>query len=328
MHFEFPWAFLCLAVLPPLFWAMRRGRRRTLETAATYRSRAPGKWYFTARMALATVFIVALVTTGARPYFNLEKTGDFLFLADVSRSMQARQSCGEPTFLERSRRVMRDIVAGIPEGRFGIVAFDRFAFPITQMTHDRDYIGEVIEHGVHIGLTFQATDTEIANALSVVADKKRKLPGSYGRVRHVILLSDGFVEGDFRRRMQDPVQELKDAGIQVIAVGIGNPGETPIMEIENGKCLNQHIEIDGQTVMIPLRDDILKYIASQTKGQYFAEGDTGKLVRLLRSDMVEALPDDTGLEGGMHRDISRIFLILATLALAGLVILDVNIRFQ
>jgi len=328
MHFEFPWAFLLLVILPPLLWVMRRGWNRTREVAATYHSRPPQKSYFIARMVFASVFIVSLITIGARPYINLEKTGDFLFLIDVSRSMQARQSCGEPTFLERSRRVMRDIVTGIPEGRFGIVAFDRFAFPITQMTRDHDYIREVIEHGVHIGLTFQATDTELANALSVVARKKQKLPGSYGGVRHVILLSDGYVEGDFRRRMQGPVQELKDAGIKVVAVGIGNPGETPIMEIEDGKCLNQHIEIEGQTIMIPLRDDILKFIASQSKGQYFAEGDTDKLVQLLRSGMVEALPADTGIEGGVHRDVSWIFLVMATLALAGLVVMDVNIRFK
>jgi hypothetical protein len=154
MHFEFPWAFSFLLVLLPLLWAMRRGRERTREVAATYRSRPPRNAYFTSRMALACALVAGLAALGARPYVNLDKTGDFLFLSDVSRSMQARQSCGEPTFLQRSKRVMRDIVSGIPEGRFGIVAFDRFAFPVTQMTRDHDYIREVLEHGVHIGLTF------------------------------------------------------------------------------------------------------------------------------------------------------------------------------
>jgi len=251
-----------------------------------------------------------------------------MFLIDASRSMHARYSCGEPTFLDRSKKVMRDILAEIPEGRFSVLAFDRFTFPITHMTQDQAYLDEVIEHGLHVGMTFEATRTELAMALSVVAQKKTRLPEIYGKVRNVILLSDGHVAGDYRRAMSGPLNELRNAGMEVITVGIGNPGETPIMHIERDRCLDESIQVDGQVVVVPLRDDILRFISSETKGQYFAESETVNLVQYLRNNMVDNVPGETGEETAHRRDVSWIFLGVSTVALFGLLFLGTSLRVR
>ena len=246
-------------------------------------------------------------------------TGDFLFLVDVSRSMNARYSCGEPTFLDRSKTVMRGVMAKIPEGKFGIVAFDRLAIPITQMTYDQAYLGEVIEHGLFVGLSYQSTATKIANALSVVAGKKNRLPEIYGNVSHVILLSDGHVGGSYQRRLQGALADLRKAGVKVLAVGIGNPGETPIpVRTPGGACARERASAEGKTVLIPLRDDILTFIAAGTRGQYFGEGATDALVEYLRENGLRNIARDAVLDKKLRRDASFWFLVVATFAALGL----------
>jgi hypothetical protein len=322
VYFEFPEAFFFLLVLVPLLFLLSRSERRSKEIANTYKSHPPAKTFFTTRLILIVVFIAALITVAAMPFVPYEKTGSFVFLTDVSRSMHARHSCSEPTLLDRAKKVMRASLSGVPEARFGIFAFDRFAFPITQLTNDHAYIDEVIEHGLYVGLTYEATRTELANALSVVAQKKQRLFGVYGDVRHVVLLSDGNIDGDFRRSLREPIQQLRNAGVRIFAVGIGNPEATPLMAVEAGQCTSRNVEVEGQKVMIPFRADVLKYIANETLGQYFSEAETDELVRALRAELrLEA--DQTARSGTppSHRDVSWVFLAAATLALFGLMIL-------
>jgi len=317
MKFEFAEAFLILPILVPLLMVMRRSERRMTKIAAAYKGRPPAKAFFAVRMMSVCVFIAALTAVGAKPYIAYDAGGSFLFLADVSRSMQARYSCAEPTFLGRAKKVMRDTLDGIPEARSGIVAFDRFAFPITSLTDDHAYLGEVMEHGLYVGLTLEATQTELANALAVIAQKKQRLPRIFGQVRHVILLSDGHIGGDYRRRLVGPIQQLRAVNIRILAVGIGNPDDTPLTSVETGQCSNQHIEVDGQKVLIPLRADILKFIANETRGQYFSETEIDKLIQVVRGQLQGSMSQDDEPGAGQRRDLSWVFLGLATIALFG-----------
>lgn len=319
MNFEFVEAFLILLILLPVIMVLRRSDRRNREIASVYKSKAAGRFSFVARTVSICVFIVAVTAVGARPYLTYDIGGSYLFLTDVSRSMQARHSCAEPTFLGRAKGIMRETLDAMPEARAGIVAFDRFAFPISSMTDDRNYLSEVIDNGLYIGLTYEATQTDLANALSVVAEKKQRLPEIFGEVEQVILLSDGHIDGDYQRRLQRPVQALRSANISVLAVGVGNPDDTPITRTEAGQCSNQHIEIDGQKVRIPLRADILKFIASETRGQYFAEAQVGNLIQILRSELRRRVDGQT--EVSQRRDMSWMFLGVGTLGLFGFLLL-------
>ena len=120
MRFALPEALFLLLLLPPLLWVLWRGDRRAEEVARALKSNPPPKWYLAARLVLVTVFLGSLVLIGAGPYFQRHNTGAFLFVNDVSRSMNARFVCDEATFLDRSKQVMRTVLKGIPEGKFGI----------------------------------------------------------------------------------------------------------------------------------------------------------------------------------------------------------------
>lgn len=326
MYFEFSSALILFCVLPALFWIMKRGEQRTAMMAAIYKGKPPHRRYYRARYMLTGLFFGSMVMVAARPYIESGKSSDVLFLVDVSRSMEARHTCGDMTFLDRAKDIMRDVLIAVPEARFGIFAFDRFAFPITHLTRDRSYLNEVINEGVHIGLTFQATRTELANALGVIARKKTRLPQIYGNVTNLILLSDGHIGGDYTRGLGEPLQLLHDAGIKVLTVGVGNPGETPIMNMDRDQCTNEFIEMDGKVVNIPLRDDILKHIASETNGQFFSEGDKDSLIRLLREGLAQADPK-ASIQADKHRsDISQVFMLIGTLSLLALLVLGSGLK--
>lgn len=320
MRFALPEALLLLLFLPPLLWVLWRGDRRAEDVARALKSNPPPQWYLTLRLVFVTVFLGSLVAIGAGPYFQLHNTGSLLFVNDVSRSMNARFVCDEATFLDRSKQVMRTVLKGIPEGKFGVVAFDRFAFPVSQMTYDHAYLGEMIENGLYVGLTYKATGTDLANALSVVAEKKQKLPELFGNVSHVVLLSDGHIDGDYRRALRPGLDQLIEAQIKVIAVGVGNPGETPIPLLEGKDCNAEYIQSNGRRVTIPRRDDILRYISVETQGAYFEEDESSNLVQYLRREGLTKVDDDIAVSARQRQEIGWYFLFPATLALVGLLL--------
>jgi Ca-activated chloride channel family protein len=321
--FGFPEAFLFLLILPPLLWVLWRGEKRSNEIIKIFKYRSFGKWHIRSRLILIALFIVSLVAVGAKPYKESRDTGSFLFLVDVTRSMNARYSCSEPTYLDRTKIVMREVISEIPEARFGIIAFDRLAFPITQITYDHDYLNQVIEYGLHIGLTYDATATNIANALSVVAGKKQRLPELYSDVSYVILLSDGKLDGDYQTRLRVPFSELEKSDIRIVSVGIGNSGETPIpMTTSGGDCRgDNYTDIEGNTILVQLRDDILALISAGSQGEYFGEAQTDELIEYLRENGLEEMDVELEVNKNQRRDISKYFLMIALLSLLGMLII-------
>ena len=321
MHFLYPEALLAMLLLLPVGWLLSRSYRRALATTTSFGARANSVKFFKARFLLAGIFVSSLAVVAARPYVTYQQSADILFVVDVSRSMLARHSCSEPTFLDRAKIVLGRTIDAMPQANIGIFAFDRFAFPVTQMTNDREYLHDVVDNALYVGLMLQATQTEIANALNTVAEKMRRLPDIYGGVSHVVLLTDGYVEGNYRRRLAAAVTQLRRVGARVSTVGIGNPEDTPITDSENGQCLNRKLEVSGDTVMIPLRTDVLKFVAAESGGDYFTEYETDRLVESLQADLRRLAGERR--QAGARRDVSGVFLALASLALLGFVYLPI-----
>ena len=314
MGFDYPAAFIFLLALVPALWILVRGIRRSDNVARLYKDKVPSKNYKIIKSACLVVLLASLVTAGARPYLEPLRTGDYLLMSDISRSMMARNFCSEPTFLDRSREIMHEILNEVPEGRFGIMVFARLAFPITQMTFDHRYLHEVIDNGLRVGMIFEATSTSLPNSLSEFARKKATYPDFYGNVQYILLFSDGYMEGDWRNELARAMEDLRQTDIKVIAIGIGNPGETPIPRVVREECFDDYLQYNGRTLRIPLQDDLMKFIATETGGEYFGEGNIDELVRFMREETLVAAGNETGFTIEQQRDISWIFLLSATIA--------------
>lgn len=323
MGFDYPWVFLLVIVLVPLIWALRRSESFTTRLVHQFKSDPPSRTWFRLRYVFAVIFTGSLLVTGAGPYMEPQQTGDYLFLVDTSRSMQARLSCEHPTFLDRAKKVMQDIITGVPEARFGIVVFDRFTFPITQLTYSHSYLESVINNALFIGMTYRATDTDLINALKVIAARKQTMPKLYNNVEHVILLSDGHLEDEeWRQHLEQPLKDLLGAGITLLVVGIGNTVDTPVpLTDQQDICSDELIVIDGKTIRIPFRSDILQVIATGSQGEYFEEADTGELIRYLRDETLADVPAGVQFGEEQRKSIGWVFLVPAAVALFGLFLL-------
>jgi len=321
MGFDYPNAFLFLLILPPVLWMLWQGIKHTTTVARLFKAQGPSRLYIATKFACLTILSTSLITAGARPYIEPRLTGDYIFINDVSRSMMARHYCNEPTFLDRSKTIMHNILNKVPEGRFGIMVFARLAFPITQVTFDHNYLHDVIDNGLRAGMIFEATATSLPNALSQIANKKANYPDIYGKTEYVILFSDGYVEGNWRDELTQSISEIKTAGIKVIAVGIGNPGETPIPRMSGDECQEDYLQTNGRILRIPLQDDLLKFIATETNGEYFGEGTIDELTQFLREQTLTVRESNTIFTPEQRRDISGMFLLSATIALFGFLLL-------
>jgi len=323
MGFDYPVVFLLAIALVPLLWILVQSEALTRKTLLQFKSPPPSTGYFRLRLVFAVVFMASLILTGAGPYIEPRHTGDYLFLVDTSRSMSARLSCEDPTFLDRAKNVMEDVMDGVPEARFGVLVFDRLTFPVTQLTYDHAYLRSVINNALFIGMTYRATDTNLINALAVVAEKKQSIPQLYKDVEYIVVLSDGHLdEEDWRQGLEQPLQALLDSGITTLVVGIGNSVDTPIPEADqNGNCVDKLTEIDGKTIRIPLRTDILQSVAMGTQGLYFEEGQTNQLISYIRQETLTEVKDDAQFGLEQRNKIGWIFLFPAVAALFGLFLL-------
>ena len=328
MAFQFPEAFYLLVVFVPIFIILRKWQRRTKYVLDIFKSAPVHSSYYILRAVCLFTFMGSLIAITAKPYSQLKSTADFVFLVDVSRSMQARISCDLPSYLDRAKVVMNNVISGIPEGRFGIFAFERLTFPITQMTYDHDYLESVIKYGIYDSLIYDRTDTRIGTALSILSRKKSDLPDIYGNVKYAVLLTDGYFEGDYRKFLAEPLAQLEKANITIIPVGIGDAKAAPIPIKNEGKCVNKFIVKEGNRIEIPLKTEVLEYIASSTKGKYFGEIEMDGLIRFLRTNGLQKRLVNSFTSDRQKTDMSWIFLVLATISLFGYVAMQMDVRFR
>lgn len=328
MSFGFPEMLFLLLLLPLLFFLLLRSelkRRGLVEKLGG----SPGPlWLSLSWPILAMIFMGSLVGLAARPQYSEvvsgeAKTSDYILLADVSRSTEARWKCGDPSVLDRSKKVMLAIIGGVPEAKFSIGAFGNLAFILTQLTNDHQYLREVIEHGLYTGaVPIGRPGSRIDNALEVVAGKKIALPDIFGNTEYIVLFTDGGTSKSYETNFKEAIEHLRQAGIKVIAVGIGDTAGIPVpVKDKDGKCTDQYEKVGGQTYYSYLRQDILEFIARETGGKYFSEGDTDQLISFIRGTLKDA-PDGKPAVEERKRDMSWPFLVTATVAFFGIVVLS------
>lgn len=189
---------------------------------------------------------------------------DIVMAIDVSASMLAKDL--KPNRLEALKRVATDFVNRRPNDRIGIVVYAGESFTQTPITSDKSIVKRTIseikwgqlEGGTAIGMG-------LGSAVNRLKESKAKS-------KVIILLTDGVNNAGF----VDPrtASELaKELNIKVYTIGIGTNGMAPFpwaKDPRTGKLSfrNQQVEID---------ENLLRFIAKETEGQYFRATDNSKL---------------------------------------------------
>jgi Ca-activated chloride channel family protein len=188
---------------------------------------------------------------------------DIVMAIDVSASMLAKDL--KPNRLEALKIVASKFVEKRPNDRIGIVVYAGESFTQTPITSDKTIIQNTIRN-----IRWGQIDDGTAIGMGLGSAVNR-LKDSKAKSKVIILLTDGVNNTGFvdPKTATELAKELK---IKVYTIGLGTNGTAlfPVAKDLNGKLIfrNAPVEID---------EELLKYIASETDGQYFRATGNKKL---------------------------------------------------
>jgi len=265
---DFLYLLLLLPVLTFLFVLNEVRKRRALQRLGDFNlvsslvpefSKARPILKFVIEM-LAFVFAIVMIS---RPQFgskieDVKKQGVEVIIAlDVSNSMLAEDI--QPDRLTRAKQAISRLVDNLENDKIGLVVFAGDAY--TQIPVTTDYISAKMFLSTIGPNMVPKQGTAIGAAIDLGV---RSFSPGEGKSKAMIIITDGENHED------EPVsmaEEASKAGIIIHTIGIGSTEGVPVPQIIGGK--KEFLkDVDGNTVITKLDEEILKKIAVATGGNY------------------------------------------------------------
>jgi len=282
VRFESYQWFAALWAIPPLaalaLFALLRARAALerfihpglLAKMAPSRSHSRRLIRATLTLAALTLVVIAL----ARPQWNptpreVKRRGrDVAFVIDVSRSMLAEDLA--PSRLERAKLWVRDTLRVIQGDRVAIVAFAGTAVVKCPLTNDYGF--------ARLALDDLSPDS-VARGGTLIGDALRltlseAFDTTQATFKDIILITDGEDHESF------PVEAARaagQAGVRIIAVGIGDENEGKPIPITDENGQTAFLTYNGQRVLTRLDGATLRDMASASSAGVYLPVATGTI---------------------------------------------------
>jgi Ca-activated chloride channel homolog len=257
--------------------------------------------------------VVAGIIMLTRPQFGskieeVKKQGIEVIIAlDVSNSMLAEDI--QPNRLIRAKQAIARLVDNLDNDKIGLVVFAGDAY--TQLPITTDYVSAKMFLSTINPDMVPKQGTAIGAAIDLCI---RSFSPGEGKSKAMIIITDGENHED------DPVAKAEEAsktGIVIHSIGIGSTEGVPVPLVTNGKK-DYLKDIDGNTVISKLDEDILKRIAVSTGGNYVRASNSnigldevfGQIKKMKKQD----------LESKIYTEYNDQFQIFAALAIFMLVV--------
>ncbi|MGY2130372.1 VWA domain-containing protein [Blastococcus sp. SYSU DS0617] len=262
MTFQAPWWLLGLLVVAALvaFYVVLQLRRKAYAARFTNVAllgslvpKRPG-WRRHVAFGLVALGIATLVVSLAVPSTEVRvprERATVIMAVDVSLSMEARDV--EPSRFRAMQKAAQEFVDVLPERiNLGLVAFAGTASTLVPPTTDRDQVRSAISNlelaeSTAIGEAVFTSLTAIQNFQATLAADGQEAPPA-----RVVLLSDGFIT--VGRDENQAIAAAKDVSIPVSTIAFGTDYGT--------------LDLDGESVPVPVDRATLEKIADQTGGSY------------------------------------------------------------
>ena len=208
-------------------------------------------------LALGTL-VVSLAVPSAKVRVPRERA-TVIMAVDVSLSMQATDI--EPNRFQAMQKAAKQFVDVLPARiNLGLVSFSGTAATLVTPTTDRAQVRAAIDHlqlaeSTAIGEAVFTSLTDITNFQATLGSTKNVPPA------RVVLLSDGF--NTVGRDETQAVDAAKSAGVPVSTIAFGT---------DYGS-----LDIDGETVPVPVDRASLEDLADQTGGSYSEAASAAEL---------------------------------------------------
>lgn len=215
------------------------------------------------KFIIQSVAVIAGVIILARPQFgskleDVKKEGVEVIIAlDVSNSMLAEDI--QPNRLTRAKQAISRLVDNLDNDKIGLIVFAGDAY--TQIPITTDYISAKMFLSAISPEMVPKQGTSIGAAINLGV--KSFSPGE-DKSKAIIIITDGENHED------NPVSNAEEAsktGIIIHTIGIGSTEGVPVPVNVNGRK-DFLKDVDGNTVITKLDEDILKKIALISGGSY------------------------------------------------------------
>ncbi len=305
MHFESPWAFLLLLVIPA-FLIVRRvtGKRGAIGFSSTRNAANSGRSWrrrlYQTPLALRMLALIALTFALARPQSGREEILDISkgvaieMVIDRSGSMAAEMEYRgtHMTRLDVVKEVFQEFalgngktLAGRPNDLIGMIAFARYPDTICPVTLAHGALTPFLdtiqlvqieaEDGTAIGDALALAAARLKKADETLAAQRNKNDNAYQiKSKVIIVLSDG--ENNAGKR--DPLQAADLAaewGIKVYTIAIGG-----------GEAVHS-IQTPFGVYKLPVNDRVdttaLQTIAEKTGGMFWKAKDAAALASIYKT---------------------------------------------
>lgn len=305
LHFENPWAFLLILLIPLANFLLRKFGKATMLFSAPRRFRSAGG--LKVQMYLAVPYLwyaglLCLIIASARPRSGKEMEKiysegiDIVIALDVSGSMEAIDFKPQNR-IEAAKLVARDFVHGRQNDRIGLVVFAAKAFTQCPLTVDYGMLENLIGQ-LKTGIVQDGT--AIGDGLIMAANRLRK---SKSKSKVIILLTDGR-NNTGRIEPVTAANAAAALGIRIYTIGMGKLGQAlfPVDDpIFGRRYVPMDVEIDEPT---------LRKLAEIGGGKYFRATDTEKLRKIY--DEIDKM-EKSRIEVRRFRKFKELFYIPLTL---------------
>ena len=311
MVFENPSAFWLLLVIPLLlifgFW----GWKVKKEMVKIWFAEKKAKNRQVIKYILATAIILTLIFAVAYPKIpfplpeNAVKTGDVIFMVDVSASMAAEKDLDSLNRLERVKLMLHELIDKFPEAKFYPFHFTSIARSLTPPLTKEDfpYLKRSIARVLDIN-SLPGEGSSFGKPISQVLKKISKDE----RVKIIVLFSDGEFYGSSMQdsNLEPALKEAVQMGVKIVTVGVGEKegAKIPLYDQE-GEFTGDFAADKGKVFVTYLEEENLKLIASRTQGKYFFEEDYKGVVDFLNKN----LEDSVGSQDRDYRDMGYLLIL-------------------
>ncbi|MGB5007397.1 MAG: VWA domain-containing protein [Ferruginibacter sp.] len=313
-HIEY---FILLAAIPlllVLYFFVLNWKKRTIKKIGNENLvREMIQNYSPRRFALKFVLILAAFALAVFALANLRspkgveqvnRNGiDVMIAIDVSKSMLAQDI--KPDRLERAKQALGKLIDKLSNDRVGIVVFAGRAYLQMPLTGD---------HGAAKMYLAAASTDIVPTQGTVIADALKMCYTSFNskekKYKAVILISDGEDHDEGALKI---AEQMAEEGIVINTVGIGSPqGSNIIDELTN----QVKKDINGNTVITRLNEEVLQKIAAKGNGTYQLFTNTDDLVNRL-DEQLGSMDQRTVTEDSLvnYKYFFPYFLMLALLLL-------------
>lgn len=315
-HIELLWLLVTIPVFVAAYiWYTLRKRRQLEEfgDAELMASLMPNASRVrpTVKFSILMVALSLLIVAAARPQFGEKEVTEkregieAIVALDISNSMLAEDVA--PNRLDRAKQMLSKLMDNMVDDKVGLVVFAGDAF--VQLPITCDYVSaKMFLNSIKPDL-IKTQGTAIGQALSTSI---RCFGEQSDASRAIILITDGENHEDDAVAV---AQRAKEAGIQVLVVGIGKPEGSPIpMPGTN----NFRKDRDGNVVVSRLNEDMCREIAKAGGGIYVRCDNTNTATKAIQKELDKLATQE--IETQVYTDYNEQFQSFALLALILLVI--------